>query len=417
MGSGFDIHPMRPEDLALPLVAVLLGACASGAPAPALEVRELESPAGQGSGEPFLSAAGDIVYLSWLQASGPGAHDLRFARYEEGRWGVGVSIASGDRFFVNWADFPSVVPAPDGSLWAHWLERGEPGGRDYGIRLVRSDDDGATWSTPWTPHDDATATEHGFVTSAPVPGALGFVWLDGRRYAAGPGGGAPTEETALYFRAMGVGGAAGPETLLDARVCDCCQTDAALTDEGPVVVYRDRSPDEVRDIFITRLVAGQWSEGRPVHADGWETGACPVNGPAVAARGSAVAVAWFTAAGGVPRVKVSFSRDAGSRFGDPVSIDGGDPVGRVDLLMRDDGTVLVSWLERTVADGAEVLVRHVAQDGRIGEPSSVSASSSRRAGGVPRIVAAPGGGALVAWTDLAGVTPRVRVTAVEVKPR
>lgn len=414
MGSGFDIDAMRAHRLVLFLLAGLLGACASDAPVPVLAVRELDSPAGPDSGEPFLSTAGDVVHLSWLERAEPGGHDFRFAPFVGGRWGAPRVIASSDRFFVNWADFPSLVTSPDGTLWAHWLERGELGGYDYGVRVSHSADGGATWSPPWTPHDDRTRTEHGFVTSAPVAGAQGFVWLDGRKYAPGPAGEPATEEMALYFRAMEADGPSGPETLLDARVCDCCQTDAALTTEGPVVVYRDRSPEEIRDIYIMRWVGGAWTEGAPVHADGWETGACPVNGPAVAGTGSDVAVAWFTAAEGVPRVQVAFSRDAGARFGAPVLVDSGNPSGRVDLLMRDDGSVLVSWLERTVGDGAEVLLRYVSPDGRTGPPLSVSASSSERASGFPRMIPTPEGGALVAWTDVEGLTPRVRVAAVDV---
>ena len=46
------------------------------------------------------------------------------------------------------------------------------------------------------------------------------------------------------------------EWELDGRVCDCCQTTAAITNDGPVVVYRDRSDDEVRDMSIVRYVNG-----------------------------------------------------------------------------------------------------------------------------------------------------------------
>ena len=39
---------------------------------------------------------------------------------------------------------------------------------------------------------------------------------------------------------------------IDARVCDCCQTDAAMTSEGAVLIYRDRSDDEIRDLLRRR---------------------------------------------------------------------------------------------------------------------------------------------------------------------
>jgi hypothetical protein len=388
-------------------------ACSVEAPAVALHVEELESPAEVGSGEPFLSSSGDTVYMSWLQASGAGRHELRFARYREGRWGETSVITSSDRFFVNWADFPSVSRGPAGALWAHWLERGDEGGYDYGIRITRSEDGGHAWSEPWTPHEDATPTEHGFVSTVAVDGKVGFLWLDGRSFAPGPDGAPPSSETALYFRLADARGAAGPETLVDGRVCDCCQTDMALTSAGPVAVYRDRSPDEIRDIHVTRLDDGAWTPPEVVHEDGWETGACPVNGPAVAASGERVAVAWFTAAGGVPRVKVAFSGDAARSFSTPVVVDGGNPAGRVDLLMLDDGAVLVSWLERTGGEWAEVRIRYVDARGRTGESVSASTSSAERASGFPRMIGAGNGIALLAWTDVAEVSPRVRTARLK----
>lgn len=377
-----------------------------------LSVEAVESPAGGGSGEPFLSSAGDTIYFSWLQSAGARGHELRFARFHDGRWGEPRVIAESDRFFVNWADFPSVSPGPGGRLWAHWLERGEGGGYDYGIRITRSEDGGLTWSEPWTPHEDGTPTEHGFVSTVAVDGKLGFLWLDGRSFVPGPDGAAATSEMALYFRLADARGPAGPETLVDGRVCDCCQTDMAVLPSGAVAVYRNRSPEEIRDIYAVRLLDGVWAEPRVVHEDGWETAACPVNGPAVAARGENVAVAWFTAAGGVPRVKVAFSDDEARSFSRPVVVDGGNPAGRVDLLMLDDGSVLVSWLERTGGEWAEVRLRHVDAGGRAGQSVSVSTSSAERASGFPRLIGAGDGTVLVAWTDVAEMAPRVRVARV-----
>ena len=132
----------------------------------------------------------------------------------------------------------------------------------------------------------------------------------------------------LRYRAVAADGTVGPEVLVEDRICDCCQTDGAVTSAGPIVVYRDRSDSEVRDIYVTRLVDDRWTSGVPVHDDEWVIPACPVNGPAVAARDEAVAVAWFTGAADEPKVQMAFSVDAGAGFGDPVRIDDGNPLGR-----------------------------------------------------------------------------------------
>ncbi len=394
---------------------VCLAACGGDTPA-AFTVAQyaMESPAGANSGEPFLTASGGQVYLSWLEAAQGGGHDLAFSRYEGERWSESAVIAHSERFFVNWADFPSIGRTSDGTLWAHWLEKGTEGGFDYGVRIVRSEDGGRSWSEPWTLHEDASATEHGFVSTVPSPDGLGFVWLDGRRYAEAADGSPATDEMTLRYREVGIGGEPGTEMLIDGRVCDCCQTASAMTDRGPVVAYRNRTEDEIRDIYLARMIDGEWVEGKPIHEDGWEIAGCPVNGPAIAAVGSDVVVVWFTGAGEVPHVKAAFSSDAGASFGGAVVVDDGNPSGRVDVVMKANGSALVSWVERTGGEDAELRLRRLAFDGEMSESVSITGSTAARASGFPRMVEADGGYLLLAWTDATGDTPRVLVTRLEV---
>jgi len=60
--------------------------------------------------------------------------------------------------------------------------------------------------------------------------------------------------------------------------------------------------------------------------------------------GTRVAVAWFTSAADTPRVKVAFSQDAGGTFSQPIQVDDGETIGRVDVLLLPDGSALVCWL-------------------------------------------------------------------------
>jgi hypothetical protein len=205
-------------------------------------------------------------------------------------------------------------------------------------------------------------------------------------------------------------GARGPEVRLDARTCDCCQTAAALTSRGPIIAYRDRSPDEIRDVYVTRRVAGSWTSGRSVHADNWKIAACPVNGPALAASGARVALAWFTAANDVARVNVAFSDDAGATFSAPVRVDGGAPAGRVDIALSREGDALVTWVERIGGDTAAVRVRRVSRAGTAGAPTTISRSSTARSSGFPRMVTT-GGDVVFAWT-VPGSPSTIRVSRI-----
>jgi len=147
-----------------------------------------------------------------------------------------------------------------------------------------------------------------------------------------------------------------------------------------------------------------WTEPRTLHADGWEIAACPVNGPAVAANGDRLAVAWFTApAGGpdlevTPRVLVAFSEDTGATFGAPIRVDGGHPAGRIDVEWLPDGRAAISWIERTPGGGAEVRVRPVNLDGTPGDPTAVASTSAERTSGFPRM-ARRGPDLVIAWTE------------------
>ena len=378
----------------LSVLIATLAACGPGALA-VPEPRELTVPAAPGAGQPFVGRWADGIVASWTEPDGTG-HALRFARWDGEAWSQPGTIARGDGWFVNWADFPSVLALSDRDLAAHWLQRSGRGTYAYDVMLTRSGDAGDTWSDPFRPHRDGTETEHGFATLFPFDGGVGVVWLDGRMYAGGAHGDS-TGEMTVRFTSIPATGPPGPEILLDGRACDCCQTAVALADGGPVVFYRDRSPDEVRDIVVTRLTGGAWTPPTPVHADGWVIGGCPVNGPAADADGADVAVAWFTAAGEAPRVQVAFSRDAGATFGPPVRVDDGDGAGRVDLLLMPAGPAFVVWLEN-VRDGAELRGRLVAADGTVGPSRRLAATSATRASGFPRMARAADDVVLL-WTE------------------
>lgn len=401
--------------LALVALAALAGSADPRA-AP-MAVRELPSPAGPGSGEPNLAVAPDgRVLLSWIEPAGGGRHRLLYSGLDaSGSWSAPRTIAEGGGWFVNWADFPALASLPDGTLFAHWRAKSATGTYAYDIQVASSRDGGRSWSRPFVPHRDGTKTEHGFVSMTPWnAGAMGIVWLDGRKTAgaARPADGEAGGEMSLVHTTMNGDGILGAETVLDGRICDCCQTDAARAGDAVVVVYRDRSETEVRDMSIVRFAEGRWSAPRTLAADGWEINGCPVNGPAIAADGSKVAVAWFTAPADKPRVKVAFSDDGGVTFGSPIVVDDGRPLGRVDVAMLDGGAALVSWLEQGEKGAATLRLRRIAGDGSRGDAATVAVSTGARSSGFPRM-ARSGGRVVLAWRD-AAEPPRVRTAALGV---
>ncbi|MGH9962594.1 MAG: hypothetical protein ACREBC_36680, partial [Pyrinomonadaceae bacterium] len=172
---------------------------------------------------------------------------------------------------------------------------------------------------------------------------------------------------------------------------------AALTSEGLLAVYRDRSDKEVRDIHFVTRQQGNWSVSRPVHSDNWEISGCPVNGPSVAAEGRSVAVAWYTGANDSPRVKAAFSNDAGATFDKAIEVDDGESLGRVDVLMLADESALVCWLSGN-AEGGAIKVRRVQPNGSLGTPAVIAKTDISRSSGFPRM-ARLGDEVHFAWTE------------------
>lgn len=335
-----------------------------------------------GSGKPNLVTGRDgRVILTWLEPAGGDRHALRFAVRTGRTWTAPRTIRESDRFFVNWADFPSLVETGSGMWVVHWLEKTEAKPYAYHVMLSVSHDAGGTWSDPFPAHTDRSPTEHGFVSMVPAPGGgADILWLDGRNMQGEMGGPMTVRTAALDSR-----GRLGPEIELDDRACECCQATMARTPAGLIAAWRDRSETEVRDIAVVREVNGRWTAPTVVAADGWEHRACPVNGPSLATEGTRVTLAWYTGVRNEHRVYAVQSRDGGATFGPRVRLDEGRTLGRVHATDIGGGAVAVAWLETTGEHEAEWRVRRIDADGRPGPSRAVVTVSRARLAGFPRL--------------------------------
>lgn len=372
--------------------------------------------------QPDLVATPDGEWLlAWVEKRKDATHALRFARSRAGSgnaWEASRTIAQGRDWFVNWADTPHIIALGDGSLWAHWLRRNGGGSYDYGIALVRSDDGGSTWSSPIRVEPAGAKNDYGFVSLwAQAPDTLGIAWLDSRQKPAGGASSAHDHaghgDARMMLRAanFSADGRRSVEWALDESTCDCCTTAVAQTARGTVVVYRGRSDGEIRDTRLVRFEGGRWTRPRDVHADGWTFAGCPVNGPAVAARGNEVWAAWYTEADGKPSLRVARSVDAGDRFDAPLRVAEGDGVLGRAALAFDGGKVWLAWLEERDGgrDGQQLwLARIDAHTGTIESKGRVADLAARgRASGLPRLQVRDGVAKLV-WTDMRDGTPALR---------
>lgn len=351
-----------------------------------------------GSVTPSLAVSGKAgLIVTWLEPLKPeGPHALRFAAFDGRAWSTPGTIRESDRFFVNWADFASLVETREGTWVAHWPEKTAALPYAYHVMVSTSKDRGRTWTAPSRLHDDTSATEHGFVALSAGPSGTDLLWLDGRNTAGESG------EMTVRTRTLAPDGTLSRETELDARTCECCQAALARTPDGLVAAWRDRSQGEVRDIAISRQERGRWTEPRVVSADAWEHRACPVNGPALVADGRRVDLLWFTGARGANRVWLARSLDAARTFGARIRIDDGQTLGRVDAEPEGNGTLLVTWLEGKSDQAAEWRIRRITADGKAGPSRAVATVSRARLAGFPRL-ARSGGTVYMTFTTPDGV--------------
>jgi hypothetical protein len=383
-------------------IVAVLTACDSTYTASLGETIILDVPDSAATGPRLSDRPDGRLVLSWMAESDAGAI-LRFAEVSGGELTAVRDVATDERMFVNWADLPSVMQVGGEHWLAHWLRYSADKTYSYDVVVSQSFDGGRTWSHPVAAHDDGTPTEHGFVSMHRSADGVTLLWLDGR--------GTPDGPMTLRSAVMTPGGERQRQQLVDDSVCDCCQTDVAVSSHGPIAVYRDRTEDEIRDIYVARFSAGRWGPGTRLYADDWNIAGCPVNGPSIVAHGDDVAVAWFSAADDAPVVRIRRSDDGGMTFAAPIEIADGRLSGYVGLAHLPNEQLAVSWVSRDDDGHNRLNLRVVGPDGTPGPTRQVATIEQLRV--FPQL-GYQEGSLFLFWTDQDGDTRRMHAARVPV---
>lgn len=358
---------------------------------------------------PRLKASDGKLYMTWVEQEDSLAI-LKYSYYEGETWSAPKTITSGTDWFVNWADFPAVGVNGDYVL-TNILQKSAEGTYDYDIKLHLSKGNEVIKSD-FLLNTDGIPAEHGFVSMQAYDGGFYASWLDGRNTKNED---KTKNQMSLRSAYIDLEGTITEDTEIDTRVCDCCNTATAITNNGPIVVYRDRSATkpEIRDMAIVRRVDGKWTQPKVISSDNWELNGCPVNGPAIDTKENQVVVAWFTAQDNNPRVLTAFSMNNGENFGTPIRLDSGNAIGRVDADFLEDGSALVSWLEPQ-GETVVLQVARVYKDGHQDSPITITNTSAERQSGFPRLEIL-GDQVFVAWTDVDGDSSQVKMVQFNVR--
>jgi len=383
-------------------------------------ILELSNPSNDSSGESSLLVDQDgQVFLSWIDMVRDTISKLKLAKLNDDEFQEVSTIAEGSNWFVNWADFPAIVQFPENkNLLVHWLQKSDSGTYDYDVRISSSLASLQDWSPSKILHSDGVAAEHGFVSITPYEDQLLAVWLDGRNmkkettkdkenknHGHGHGEGAMTLRAAMIDNDKNI----SQRIELDHQVCECCQTDVAISDKGPIVVYRNND-DGIRDIYYTRKIGNDWTMPKAAYNDGWQIAGCPVNGPRVAAQGSNVVITWYS--GADQKVKAICSTDGGESFSSPIVVNDNETIGRLDICFLDESEYVISYMESDEKE-AEVLIKKYRVGSDINEVHKIGQTSSARASGFPRL-AADRDHLYVSYTYVDSTSQRVVVKSVNI---
>jgi hypothetical protein len=217
------------------------------------------------------------------------------------------------------------------------------------IRMLRSDDDGTSFSAPFTVHQDRQIITHRFDSILfDARGDLYTFWIDKRdaerAWAAANGDLAVYPGAAIYYNVSTDGGKSfGPDTRLADYSCECCRIAVAAEPAGGVaLMWRHIFPGSVRDHAFAIVGNGQQGEVVRSSVDQWVLKACPHHGPGLArdAKGGYHTV-WFGDKAGRQRVRYGRLDASGRPQGKPLELPD-ERAEHADLAVV-GRTVVIAW--------------------------------------------------------------------------
>jgi hypothetical protein len=293
---------------------------------------------------------------------------------------------------------PTLAKTPT-AIYALWEQAESKGGSD--LMLARSLSYGHSFDKPVRVNDDDAAF-HGFSSVGAAPnGEVYAVWLDDREMG-------PSSETfAVYLaRSNNQGASFEKNRRVALSACPCCRPRIAFGAQGEVyVAWRKVFAGDVRDMAVSTSRDGGETFAPEVRVadDGWQLRGCPHSGASMASSNGRLYVAWLTEGRERrPRIQLAWSDDQGGHFHAPLAVSGDslDPNHPV-LSASEDGRVLITFQARArKTDGswgpATAFVAEVTGD-RVSSPTPLPNGGGSVS--YPQLAAGTGGRVYVAWSQ------------------
>ena len=278
---------------------------------------------------PQLVSRAMYAYALWMDRSalptGVAVNRMLLARSSgmDAKAPVGISVTDKAPDDTSYSGFPSLGLAPNGDIYAAWLDgrdKGTPG--TFNIYLARSTDKGVTFHK-----NIKVATDS----------------------------------------------------------CPCCRPSLAFGPKGKVyVAYRHVYGDNERDIAVATSNDSGEHFGAPVrvHLDRWHLLGCPESGPVMAVQNGRLLIVWYSAGGAHPGLRLAQSTDGGQSFREPFAVDGSLPgANHPYLAATDDGRTVLTFSARTPGSdgswgGFSSYLVAIAPDGKVTAPQLIPGAAN-----------------------------------------
>lgn len=353
---------------------------------------------------PVLAAtvAGGLYLLSVQQTGETSALTLRMSHDSGDHWMPPTQLTAPGVTVTTSAENAPQLAAHGMYAFALWQQRDASGVAQ--LLLARSTGMGAAPPsiTPVTDKPLTDKTYSGFATLATAPnGDLYAAWLDGRDKTSDSTG----TFNVYLARSTDHGLSFHPNVKVATLACPCCRPSVAIAANGNVyVAYRHVFGDNERDIAVATSTDHGEHFAPPVRIanDRWKLFGCPESGPVAATQGNKLVVAWYTAAGRHPGIRLTASRDAGRTFSRELSVsDGIANANHPYLSATDDGTLAIAFSGRPASqsgswDAIQPFALRIDNRGRVSAPTAIPADTTGER--YPTLTLAPDGDVYAIWS-------------------
>jgi hypothetical protein len=278
---------------------------------------------------PQLISKAMYAYALWMDRSEANGSRILLARSSgmDAKPPVGVSVTDKLPTDTSYSGFPSLGLAPNGDIYAVWLDgREKTASGTFDVYLSRSTDNGLTFDK---------------------------------------------------------------NVKVASMSCPCCRPTLAFGPNGKVYVayrhvYADGAEDNLRDMAVATSddFGEHFKDSVRVNQDHWRILGCPESGPVMAVQNGRLLIVWYSAGEKHPGLRLAQSKDGGASFLPPFAVDGGVPgANHPFLAATDDGQVALTFSGRKPGtDGAwgnfsNFLVA-ISKDGRVTAPQALPGAAS-----------------------------------------